>query len=370
MVEPLRLTVVSTSRSDFGMLAPVAIGASMDVRFACRMIVCGQHLVAGTPADDELMGLEAIRLPLPRDSISFVHQPALLDVLRTHRTEVVLIMGDRYELLDVVLVATVAGCAIAHSCGGERTNGALDNEVRDAVTKLAHLHYPAHVQAAHRLRLLQEDAWRICVSGEPGLDSLMVEERLGLEALRHIVSVVPGSGDIVVVVHPVTKRPAETVALIEAVTLLAAEWRGRVFLSSSNGDPGSEAITAAWRQLASRHAHCILLPSLGSLAFRSLVARCGALVGNSSAGLIEAPSLETPSVDAGTRQEGRLRGASVISCSDVTTAALSAAVNMALALRRSGMPNPADNPYGDGRAVPRILEHLWVHGRREDLHAK
>ena len=310
------------------------------------------------------------RLTAPPRSLSFVDQTALSETLAVERTEVVLILGDRYELLDVVLVATVQGCAIAHCCGGERTAGAFDNQVRDAVTKMAHLHYPAHQLAADRLGVLQEEQWRICVSGEPGLDSLLTERRLDSNELRGLLGVEPGPHDIMVAVHPVTHHPQETRALLECVRTVASHWEGRVFLSSPNGDPGSEAIVDAWRDLAGRDGRRIFLPSLGSLAFRSLVARCGALVGNSSAGLVEAPSLGTPSVDVGARQEGRLRGSSVISCPEVTPEAVGAAVEAALRMKQAPTWSAGPNPYGDGRSAPRILDHLVAHARRPDLRAK
>jgi UDP-hydrolysing UDP-N-acetyl-D-glucosamine 2-epimerase len=370
MAEPMRLAVVTTSRSDFGLVAPIAVRASADPRFSCRVIACGQHLAAGTPAPEELGTLDVTRLPSPADSISFVHQVSLESALRAQRAEVALVLGDRFELLDVVMVATVAGCVIAHCSGGERTNGAFDNEVRDAVTKMAHLHYPAHALAAERLVGLLESAWRICITGEPGLDSLLVEPRLEAAELERLVGTVPGPGDLVVAMHPVTRRPAETGAMLAAVAVLMEGWAGRVFLSSPNGDPGSGEIAATWRELSSRHSRGSLLPSLGSRAFRSLVARCGALVGNSSAGLVEAPSLQTPSVDVGTRQDGRVCGPSVIRCPEPSPAALLAAIDAAIALKRNGPPSGWVNPYGDGHAVPRILDHLAAQARRADVRAK
>lgn len=370
MPEPLRLAIVTTSRSDFGLLAPVAVRASADPRFACRMIICGQHLAAGTPAVEELAGLDSVRLPSPSGSISLVPQVMLRDAFRTHGTEVALVLGDRFELLDVVMVATVEGCAIAHCSGGERTNGAFDNEVRDAVTKMSHLHYPAHAVAAERLAGLLESTWRICVSGEPGLDSLLVEPQLSAAELERMLGALPGPGDIVVAVHPVTHRPAETKALLAAVAVLAPRWDGRLFLSSANGDPGSDAIAEEWLALSLRHSRSVLLPSLGSRAFRSLVARCGALVGNSSAGLVEAPSLKTASVDVGTRQDGRLRGPSVIGCPEPSPSALRAAVEAAVARKGSDLPAAWLNPYGDGHAVPRILNHLFAQARRADMRVK
>jgi UDP-hydrolysing UDP-N-acetyl-D-glucosamine 2-epimerase len=299
-----------------------------------------------------------------------VHQDALAGVLRKQRTEVVLLLGDRFELLDVALVCLVGGLVIAHCSGGERTRGSFDDAVRDAVTKLAHLHLVAHAEAAQRVAALEEEQWRICVSGEPGLDSVATERCLSSAELEPIVGVAPGVGDCVVAVHPVTRRPEETGDLIAAVEAVAGTALGYLFLSTPNGDPGSDTIASAWQRLASIHTHCVLLPSLGSHAFRSLVAECGLLLGNSSAGLVEAPSLGTPTVDLGTRQEGRVRGRSVISCPVVSPEAVRAAIESAQALRIAGMPLRDENPYGDGHAVPRILDHISAHARTPGVHSK
>jgi len=281
---------------------------------------------------------------------------------------VALVLGDRYELLEAALVTTVAGIALAHCSGGERTLGALDDLVRDAVTRLAHLHLPAHEPARRRLVDLGEEDWRIAVCGDPALDAALAERRPSPAELGASVGAAPCRSDLCVAIHPVTRAPGELEAILEAVERLAEGWTGRLFLSSPNGDPGSDLVASRWAGLAARLPRCVALPSLGSPVFRGLAAACGVFVGNSSAGLIEVPGLGTPSVNLGSRQLGRLHGPSVVDCPEADARRLREAVVRAAALGRKG--DPFENPYGDGTAVPRILDHLAAWARRPGLLVK
>ncbi len=362
MSDPLRLAVISTSRSDLGLLLPVVRAAVADPRFAVELLITGTHLGEGTPGDGEISGLPAVRLPRPADSLGLVHQVAMRDRLRG-RCDVALILGDRVELLELGCALVHAEVAIAHCSGGERTAGAWDDQVRDAVTRLAHLHYPAHRPAAERLIAMGEEPWRIAATGEPGLDDVIAEPRLSSAELAAVIGSEPRADDLLVAIHPVTRSPAETAALVVAVRELGRTHR--LLLSSPNGDPGSEAIRGAWQALAV-DGH-IAFGNHGARVFRSLAAIAGVVLGNSSAGLVEAPGLGATTVDLGTRQGGRLRGVSVVSVPEPTPGAVLAAVARARALPR---PLPADNPYGDGRAVPRLLDHLHGCGRRSGLLVK
>jgi UDP-N-acetylglucosamine 2-epimerase (non-hydrolysing) len=368
MDDPLRLLVISTSRSDFGLLAPVVRCARRDRRFAVELAICGVHLQEGTPAAAELAALGGgVRLPRPADSLGLVHQQALAGLLSERRSEVALVLGDRVELLEAALACVHARVVLAHCSGGDRTFGAWDDQVRDAITKLAHLHFPAHAQAGRRLEALAEEPWRICVSGLPSLDDLAGGVVPPAASLAPLIGAVPGAADALVAVHPVTRHPAEAAALCASIAEIAGGFPGRLFLSLPNGDPGSEDISAAWRQLSARLPRHLVLANHGAAVFRAVLRACGMMIGNSSAGLIEAPSLGTPSIDAGRRQAGRLRGGSVVSCPEVSVAALRAAMAEAASPARRAAASPAANPYGDGHACPRILGHLSGNARRPGI---
>ncbi len=336
-----KLLVISTSRSDSGQLAPLARLAG------CPLVVCGMHHDSNTPHPDEIAGLEVIRLPRPADSLGLVHQVALRAVLEEQRPDAVVVLGDRFELLELAVPLVHADMVIAHLSGGERTAGAIDDAVRNAISQLAHLHYPAHALAGERLVQQGVDPWRICIAGEPGLDAIRL-------CPPGDPGIAVGPEDVLVALHPVTRDPAETEACLAAIVGAAAEHPGIFHVSTPNGDPGSDRIRE--RLQGQRFAP---FPNRGAQFFRALTAACGVQIGNSSAALVEAPSLGCATVDLGTRQLGRPRGASVISLQQPTAATLLAAIAAARGLRAQAVPE--ENPYGDGRTCARILAHLQTH---------
>jgi UDP-N-acetylglucosamine 2-epimerase len=230
-----------------------------------------------------------------------------------HRQDVVFLQGDRTELLEVAAQAIREGCIIAHAAGGERTKGSTDDCTRDAITKLAHLHYPVHLTAGERIMdELGEEGWRICVAGEIGVDDikskpLKTPDELMSDWPHVFTQCPPQQGDVVVAVHPVTSRPLETEAVLLAVRcMVMGSWR-RAFFSTPNGDKGREEIIRAFDQLAmSAPLRYGWLPDqMGALAFRSLMKACGTIIGNSSSLITEAPHLGVLPILIGTRQEGR-----------------------------------------------------------------
>lgn len=263
----ISLHIVSTHRADLGHLRPLHHAASEDSRFRAQLIA-------------------------PDDPIHVLDFP-------DNRSDprVMFLQGDRTELLGACMDAIRNNVLIAHAAGGEITKGSTDNAVRDAVTKLAHLHYPVHQEAKQNIMRLGEEDWRICVVGEIGHDGGIVEGPCPLDVQR---------GDLVVAYHPVTARPNETPQGLTAICqMILGHSHRRIWLTEPNGDPGSDDITRCWTQLVKMHARCEILPSPGYEGFRALVRKAGVIMGNSSAILTEAPMLDAYPILIGTRQEGR-----------------------------------------------------------------
>jgi UDP-hydrolysing UDP-N-acetyl-D-glucosamine 2-epimerase len=351
-------------------IEPIVRTAILDARLAVGLVVCGQHLLANTPLPEETVGLQVVRLPNSTDSLDYVCQRALREIIQERRSEIVLLLGDRFELLSVAEVCTLCHVPLAHCSGGERTFGAFDDQIRDAITKLSHLHMVSHEQAFQRLVQLQEEPWRIAVAGNPGLDGILADQRLTAEELEGLLGIKPSKADVVVAFHPVTRAPEETTAGVTVLSTFAESFDGRVYLSTPNGDPGSDIISKAWRRLSQALPHCYELPSLGARPFRSLVHACGALLGNSSAGICETPSLGIPSLDLGTRQRGRIRGKSVLTCTNLEPDEVRQKVQYLMSPQRMAELQCIENPYGDGHAVPRILDHICRWARAPELMEK
>lgn len=211
---------------------------------------------------------------------------------------IVFVQGDRTELLGEVMSAVADNAVIAHAAGGERTLGSTDDRVRDALTKLAHLHYPVHQEARRRLLLLGEEDWRICVSGEVGVDTIMAAPDEPLPFKRG-----PKAGDVVVSVHPVTSSPVET-RRVASLAVDIAQHYYHAWIVSPNGDPGSQEICEIFCELAKRN--CTVLPDLTHRQFLTVMRRAGAIVGNSSCLITEAPHLGVFTILLGSRQAGRM----------------------------------------------------------------
>jgi len=246
------------------------------------------------------------------------------------RPDCVIILGDRYEALAAANVATYYRTPIAHIHGGEASFGSFDNQIRDAITKLSHVHFVAAEK--YRMRVvhdLGEAAARVFVVGAPGLDNLPPPVPAG-HRQRHFV----------VTWHPETLGDSDVRPLLEAISRFPDR---PVFWTRPNVDPGAETVLSA---IGAR------ITDMTPDAYIGACCTAAAIIGNSSSGIIEAPSLRVPTVNIGRRQAGRLRGPSVRDC-DATADAIVAGIEWALAY-----DGPYDNPYGGPGASTRIAETL------------
>lgn len=244
-------------------------------------------------------------------------------------TDVMVILGDRFEALAAATVATVRGIPIAHIHGGETTTGSFDNQLRDALTKLACIHFVAAQSYADKVIGLGEDPACVHVVGAPGLDNLV-----NLPPRVH-------GRNFIVTYHPATLSRTSVQPLLTALRRFPGY---RVFWTSPNNDPGRNAI------LRDLGAQLVIDPT--PREYLVYCRRSSAVIGNSSSGIIEAPSLEVPTVNIGDRQTGRLKGPSVFDCVEAADE-IEAAIRAAIAYE-----GPWDNPYGGPGASVQIASIL------------
>jgi UDP-hydrolysing UDP-N-acetyl-D-glucosamine 2-epimerase len=355
-----RLCILTTGRADWNLLAPVARAAPA-AGLPVDLIVAAGHL----DPDQGLTvrAIEAEGLPIAAridwgQGTAATRAARVLDgmgrALADLTPDLLLLLGDRFEVLAAAQAAVLAGVPLAHLSGGDVSEGAMDDGFRHALTKLSHLHLPFHEAAARRIRQMGEPADRVHVVGNPALDGLAEAAALDEGRLVAQLAAPLGRRNLLVTFHPVTLAPdlglAEFEALLAGLEDLGPEWT--LWFTAPNGDPGGEAIAARLSSWARGRLNVRVLAALGA-AFPALAARCEAVVGNSSAGLAEVPSLGVPTLDVGRRQQGRLAGPSVIRVA-ARPDAVQDGLARALALPAAAMVNP----YGDGRSVPRILKVL------------
>lgn len=364
-----KVCVVSGSRADYGLLHWVMREIRDHPALELQVAVTGMHLSRrhgetwraieddGFRIDARIdTGLEndspvAVTKSVGRGVIGFADAFARLD------PEIVLILGDRFEILAAAQAALLGNRAIAHIAGGDVTEGALDESMRHAMTKMAHLHFVTNEAAAARVRQLGEDPSRVFNTGSPGLDYLRRTALLSRDELEAALGLRFRERLLLITFHPATletQAPAAQFAqLLDALDAVAADAGTTLALTLPNADPGSESIAALLERYVAAHPNAHAYTSLGAQNYLSLMSHADAVVGNSSSGLYEAPSLKVPSVNIGERQKGRLAAASVISCAPVA-ADIAAAIRRAYTLDCSAVTNP----YGDGESAPRIAAQL------------
>jgi UDP-hydrolysing UDP-N-acetyl-D-glucosamine 2-epimerase len=228
------------------------------------------------------------------------------------RPDILLVLGDRFEMMAATWAALPLKIPVGHIHGGEITEGAIDEAHRHAMTKMSHLHFTATEEYARRVRQLGEEAWRVTVSGAPSLDNLESFKPLPRPELETRVGMSLGVAPLLVTYHSVTLEFDQ--AEWQARELLGAiEATGMpVVFTMPNADTGGRIIATLIDEYCRRHANARLVDNLGTEAYFSLMSVAAAMVGNSSSGIIEAASFELPVVNIGTRQQGRTRSANVI----------------------------------------------------------
>ena len=277
------------------------------------------------------------------------------------RPDVLVVLGDRYELLPIASAATALGVPIAHVSGGDVTEGAIDNQVRHAVTKLAHLHFPGTSESAARIVQMGEDPARVCAVGEPGLDSFVRLAPVPRSELAASLQLDEASRWVVFTYHPETLgagMDTDAARVRAALDALAAAPDVQTVMTYPNADPGGLAIAAI---LEERHAsdpsRFKLHKSLGHERFVALLREAWAMVGNSSAGIVEAPLLRLPVVNIGARQRGRITPANVLTIEGTPASIRDALLAIDAPAFRDAL-RTCQQPYGDGSASRRIRDVL------------
>jgi UDP-hydrolysing UDP-N-acetyl-D-glucosamine 2-epimerase len=376
-----RIAVVTTSRADYGIYRPLLTKLAGDPQFELRIIVGGAHLlrehgysVEAIEADGFPIG-DRVELLMASDSAEATALSMGVAVQGFGRAlarlspDIVFVLGDRFEMHAAAVAASPFPIGLAHIHGGELSLGAIDDAWRHSITKLAHLHFVSTAEYAKRIAQLGEEDWRIHNVGALSLDNLEMIEPWSRSMLEARLGLLLDPAPLVVTYHPTTRNLAGDEV---AAPLLAALDRidRPIVITSPNVDPGNRALRKAYAEFAARRRQTVLVDNLGVAGYFGLMRCAAAMVGNSSSGLIEAPSYGLPVVNIGERQHGRVRGANVIDCPNEMQAIM-------VALRKSLDPefrhftSRESNPYrGMSAAAPQIVDALVRAPRGHALLAK
>ena len=362
-----KICVVSGSRADYGLLAPVMRLIRDDPDLHLQVIITGMHLSAEfgftyRRLEQDGFTIDARVESLQRgDDVGSVTRSigygviGFADALQRLRPDIMMVLGDRYEILAAAQAALIARVPTAHLCGGDSTEGAFDEGIRHAITKMAHLHFVTNEDAARRLRQMGENPAHIYEVGSPGLDQLKQVQPMPRDETFRALGIAPHELNLLITFHPETLGSESAVEqldeMLAALDELGPDY-GLIF-TGPNADTDGRILTRRIEAFVAQHANAILRTSLGQRLYLSALAQVEAVIGNSSSGLYEAPSFKIPTVNIGDRQKGRMKAKSVVDCPGERTA-IQRAIIRALALDCSDV----ENPYGDGESAPRILEAI------------
>lgn len=355
--------VLTSGRQDWGVLRSTCRLLATKPGFDLRLLLGGMHRSDVFGRTEDLVDSDGVhvseRLDWAESTDAATQAGVAIEMvaraLDRQSPDFLVLAGDRFETAAAAFAATLRRTPIVHLHGGEETEGAIDNALRSAITKLSHLHLVSHRIHADRVVAMGEDPATVHVVGAPGLDSAFRTDLPDRDELSKTLGLALESPVVIVTVHPATL--SSTNAEAEAVAVAAAmdAVPGTYIITLPNADPGHSAVREVLRRAAARPNRCAV-EALGDRAYWGLMRVADAMLGNSSSGLIEAPVNRLAVVNVGDRQKGRLRGDNVIDTppeAERVTEALRRALDPG---HRSGLSGIS--PYGDGRSAPRIVNVL------------
>jgi UDP-hydrolysing UDP-N-acetyl-D-glucosamine 2-epimerase len=374
------IAAVTTSRADYGHLYWPLHDLAQPPDVDLKLIVMGSHLspeFGATIGEIERDGFAiAARIECLLSSDTDVGMAktigvatlSLADCFGQMRPDLLLLIADRYEMLAPASVALALRIPIAHIEGGEISEGAIDDAVRNALTKLSHIHFTSTFAARDRVIALGEEEWRVHRAGAPSIDHLLRNTLYTREQLESQLKVELTPPTAVVAYHPVTIARDTT---READELFAAlsQLPEQIFFCYPNSDAGSRDLIDRAQQFAKERSGARIFVNLPALTYWSLLNNVGLMIGNSSSGIMETPSFALPTVNIGMRQQGRERAQNILDAApdkaDIL-AKIATARDPAFRQSLAGM----QNPYGDGHASEEIVRVLTTVPLGEELLVK
>jgi GDP/UDP-N,N'-diacetylbacillosamine 2-epimerase (hydrolysing) len=367
--------VVTGTRAEYGLLRMLLKEILSSKKINLQLLVTGAHLsqkygftykeieADGFPIDwkvymfDEENDAVAITKAMGKALSGFADAYAAL------KPDIVVLVGDRYETLMAAVAAMMASIPIAHIHGGEVTEGAIDEAIRHSVTKMAHLHFVSTENYKTRVIQLGEDVRRIYLVGGLGVDNIKKILLLPKDILEEKINFKFGRHNLLVTFHPATLEKERIEHQIdELLAALSTLNETRIIFTMPNADPQSDIIRNKVNEFSTSRANVKVYESLGQLNYLSIIPFIDAVVGNSSSGLLEVPSFKKPTINIGSRQNGRLKASSVVDCNAERDSIIEAIKLVYSSAFQDGLKNTI-NPYGTGGAsnfIAQILEKVDV----------
>lgn len=364
-----KIAVVTGTRAEYGLLYWILKAIERDIDLELQLIVTGAHLshVFGHTVDfilkDGFKVAKQIDVLMSSDSQEAISKSIGIAVMGLSQTyselkpDLLLVLGDRYEILAAVCAALPFNIPIAHIHGGEVTEGAIDEQIRHAITKMSHIHFASTKIYADNIISMGENPANVHFVGAPALEWHLSSSWLSKQELGSELEIDFNKPYIIATFHPVTTELDHTEIYVESLIKALTRLNMRVIFTGANADSHGSLINARLQKESLTNQNFSFVMNLGSLRYFSCLKYASALVGNSSSGIIEAGFFDLPAVNIGTRQRGRIAGSNVIHVGydemdiyDATKKALSTSF-------RNSIDN-LSNPYGNGHVSERVVTCL------------
>jgi GDP/UDP-N,N'-diacetylbacillosamine 2-epimerase (hydrolysing) len=364
---------VTGSRADYGLLKRLMKLIDADPEMKLQIIVTGSHLSSKHGLTYKEIEEDGFQIDFKVDIIEHIidaqstaramskSQNEITKILIEIKPDLMVVLGDRYEILSAVISALLTGVPVAHIHGGEITTGAIDDAIRNAITKMSHLHFTATEISKNRVIQMGEIPSNTFNFGGLGVDALQSFNFLSQEEVEKNLEKKFGKKNLLVTYHPETiskKSASEQIQIL--LDALSLKKEINLIFTGVNTDPGSDEISTAINQFVQSNSNAKYYPSLGQNLYLSTLFYCDGVVGNSSSGILEVPTLKKATINIGNRQCGREMAESVISC-ELESSLILESIDKIYSENFKKILSKATNPYGSGGASLKIYKSIKEH---------
>ena len=373
-----KICVITGTRAEYGLLRWVMQGIKDDPELTLQLIATGMHLspefgltYCEIEQDEFVIDRKVEMLTSSDTPVGIAKSIGLgligfADALNELKPDLIVVLGDRFEIFSAVSAALVARIPVAHLHGGETSEGAFDEALRHSITKMSHLHFVAAEAYRQRVIQLGEQPERVFLVGGLGIDNIKRQHLLDRAALESSLDFKFGSKNLLITFHPVTLETATAASQMdELLAALAALKDTKLIFTMPNADTEGRSLIKRVEQFVAQHSNARAYPSLGQFRYLSCIAQVDGVVGNSSSGLAEVPSFKKGTINIGDRQRGRLQASSVINC-EPNRVSIEAALEKLYSVDFQAGLSQVPNPYGEGGASEKVL-HILKHYVTADI---
>lgn len=364
-----KICVVTGTRAEYGLLRNLLLKLRDTENVKLDLVVTGSHLsdrfgntqeeIAKDGFDDYIR----VAIPLEDDSkegmavSTGIAVQKFAELFKGYKPDIIIVLGDRFEILAAVIAAHIIGISVAHIAGGDVTEGAVDDAIRHCITKMSQLHFPGCEQSAKRIVQMGEEPDRVFNVGEPGVENCLNLKLMSRNKLSENLNFAINCHDYsVVTFHPVTMENNTAIEQVYQLIHAMDNQKGMFYIiTMANADAGGRVINEIWQKEGKKRENWLVVSSLGVLRYLSAVKYAKLVIGNSSSGVIEVPALGTPTINIGDRQKGRMMAESVIQC-DPAQDQITLAIQKGMTPEFQKMAKNIKSPFGDGTTSSQIVQ--------------